>query len=398
MADTPWITIVGLGEDGPDGLSAASHEALKTAEIIMGAKRHLGLLPEVSGECIEWPVPFADGIPVLQSYHGRRVVVLASGDPFWFGVGSVIAREFASDTWRAIPAPSTFALAANNLGWPLEEIACLGLHAAPLTRLRPHLTQGARALVLLRDGAAVEALGHYLSKLGFGASTIHVLEALGGPCERVTTTRADSIDGPFEHPVCVGLSVAGTGKTVPASNGVPDDLFVTDGVMTKRPVRALTLSALAPQAGELLWDIGGGSGTVAIEWLLAHPACEAISVEARADRAALIRQNARDLGVDRLQVIEGTAPDALADLPRPAAVFIGGGLTPQLMECLETMLPAGTRLVANAVTLEAEALLAAWHAKHGGDLLRIEIAQAEPLGGKTGWKAGYPLVQWSGSL
>jgi len=364
----------------------------------MGPQRHLSLLPNINAEVVVWPVPFADGIPVLRGYAGRRVVVLVSGDPFWYGAGAVIAREFEARAWRAFPGKSTFALAANRLGWPLETTVCLGLHAAPLSRLRPHLSPGVRCLVLLRDGAAVEALGAYLTELRFGESSLHVLEALGGPRERVSGLRADAVDGTFRHPVCVAIEVAGDGKAMPMSSGLPDELFVTDGVMTKRPVRALTLSALAPQPGALLWDIGSGSGSIAIEWLLAHPSCDAIAIEARKDRVGLIAQNAEALGVDRLQIVEGTAPDALAGLPPPAAVFIGGGLSTALIAQLEALLPAGTRVVANAVTLEAEALLSGLHARHGGELTRIELAQAAPLGGKTGWKSAYPLVQWSGHL
>lgn len=398
MAEAPWITIVGLGEDGLNGLAPASRKALDDAEFVMGAKRHLALLPELNAERVEWPVPFADGLPMLRGFEGRNVVVIASGDPFWFGAGAVIAREFGADAWCAYPGPSTFSLAASRLGWALETTVCLGLHAAPLSRLRPHLSPGARCLLLLRDGDAVSSLGRYLVELGFDQSRLSVMEALGGPRERITTQNAADVADEFQHPVCVGLSVAGDGTSVPCSSGLPDRFFATDGVMTKRPVRAMTLSALAPRPGALLWDIGGGSGTIAVEWLLAHPSCEAIAIEPRADRAALIAENATKLGVDRIRIVEGRAPQSLSGLPLPAAVFIGGGLSADLVDSLENLLPAGTRIVANAVTLEAERLLGVCYAKHGGELLRLDIAQAAPLGGKTGWKSGYPLVQWSGVL
>lgn len=395
MAEAPWLTIVGLGEDGPDGLPPASRAALEAAEVVLGAARHLSLLPDLAAERILWPVPFADGLPLLRALRGRRVGVLASGDPFWFGAGSVIAREFAPGEWRALPGPSTFSLAAARLGWPIERTACLGLHAAPLSRLRPHLAPGARALALLRDGAAVAELAAYLAAAGFGASRLWVMEALGGPRERVTQARADALppDG-FAHPACVALDVEGTGAVVPCTSGLDDAFFDNDGQITKRPVRALTLSALAPRPGELLWDIGGGSGSVAIEWLLSHPATEAISIEAHPDRAARIRINAARLGADRLQVVEGTAPAALEHLAAPQAVFIGGGLSGALLDHLTARLAPGTRLVANAVTLESEAVLAQAHARRGGELLRIELAKAAPLGGRRGWKAAYPVVQW----
>lgn len=391
----PWLTIIGLGEDGPDGLTGASRAALEAAEIIMGPPRHLSLLPDLPGQRVDWPVPFADGLELLAGYAGRRVVVLASGDPFWFGAGSVIARRFSRAEWCALPGPSVFSLAAARLGWPLDQVLCLGHHAAPLTRLRSHLARGVRMIVTLRDGAAVAELGRYLTGLGFGASTLWVMEALGGPREAVTETQADTLTGAFSHPVAVALQIDGDGAALPRASGLADGFFDSDGVMTKRPVRALTLSALAPKPHEMLWDIGGGSGSVGIEWLLSHPTTEAITIEPRADRIGLIKANAIALGVDRLRVIEGRAPEALADLPTPDAVFIGGGLSAALLDWLYGQLLAGTRLVANAVTLESEALLIAGHRTRGGTLLRIDLSEAAALGPRTGWKAAYPVVQWS---
>ena len=396
MAEAPWLTIVGLGEDGPAGLPPASRAALDGAEIVTGAARHLALLPDIAAERREWPVPFAEGVPHLLALRGRRVVMLASGDPFWFGAGSVIARHLAAGEWRALPGPSTFSLAAARLAWPLETTCCLGLHAAPLARLRPHLAPGVRAIVLVRDGAAVGALADWLTGLGFGATRLWVLEALGGPRERVrAATAAEYALADVAHPVAVALEIAGDGAALPVSAGLPDDVFAHDGQITKRPVRALTLSALAPRPGETLWDIGAGSGSVSIEWLLAHPATEAIAIEADAGRGARARANADALGADRLRVITGRAPDALADLPPPGAVFIGGGLSEGLLTALWDRLAAGTRVVANAVTLESEALLTDWQARAGGSLMRVELAQAAPLGTRRGWQAAYPVVQWS---
>lgn len=392
----PWLTIIGIGEDGPAGLSAASRDALAAADLVAGAPRHLALLGETSAETLAWPVPFADGIPRLLAHRGRRVVMLASGDPFWFGAGSVVTRALDPAEWIAHPAPSTFALAAARLGWPLEATLCLGLHAAPLERLRPHLAPGQRLLLLLRDGAAVTELANYLCEQGFGPSHLTVLEALGGPRERIRTLPADdAIPADIAHPVAIGLAVAGGGAVLPHAAGRADDWFAHDGQITKRPVRALTLSALAPRPGELLWDIGSGSGSIAIEWLLAHPATAAIGVEADATRAGRARTNAAALGADRLRIVHGRAPDALAGLPDPQAVFIGGGLSEALLDHLWARLAPGTRLVANAVTLESEALLAHHHAAHGGTLLRIDLAEAAPIGRRRGWRASYPIVQWS---
>ncbi|SIO32523.1 precorrin-6Y C5,15-methyltransferase (decarboxylating) [Rhodovulum sp. ES.010] len=385
-----------MGEDGPDGLPPASRAALEAAEIVMGPPRHLDLLPDLAAERIVWPVPFADGIEMLRGLRGRRVAVLASGDPFWFGAGGVIAREFAPSEWRTFPAPSTFSMAAARLGWPLERTPCLGLHAAPFGRLRPHLVPGRQVLVLLRDGRAVAELAAWLNGLGFGESKLWVLEALGGTRERLRTATAVGFDvSDVAHPVCVGLRISGAGSTMPLCSGWPDDMFDHDGQITKRTVRALTLSALAPRPGEHLWDIGAGSGSVSIEWLACHPSLEATAVEADPTRAARIRANAEALGADRLRVVEGHAPEALDGLAPPQAVFIGGGLSEALLADMWERLAHETRIVTNAVTLESEALLAKWQAAQGGSLMRIDLAATQPLGTRRGWRAAYPVVQWS---
>ncbi|SPF30112.1 Precorrin-6Y C(5,15)-methyltransferase [decarboxylating] [Pontivivens insulae] len=359
----------------------------------MAPPRHLELIGPTEAEQITWPVPYADGIARLLTLRGRPVVVLASGDPFWFGAGTSITRHLSREEWEALPAPSTFALAAARMGWPLESTRCFGLHAAPFGRLRPHLGENVRALVLLRDGDAVSALADFLMETGHGQSGLTVLEALGGPRERITQITPQEVRAAtFSHPVAVAIDAQGAG--LPQVSGLPDELFDHDGQITKRPVRALTLSTLAPRAGESLWDIGGGSGSIAIEWLLSHPATSATIIEQSEDRAARIKTNADALGADRLKIVTGTAPDALDDLAPPDAVFVGGGVSEAMLQKLST-LPAGTRLVANAVTLEAEALLSVWHAKLGGELMRIEVSQAKPLGRKHGWKASYPIVQWS---
>jgi precorrin-6Y C5,15-methyltransferase (decarboxylating) len=398
MADKgPWLTIVGLGEDGPDGLSATSLAALQEADVIMGAKRHLGLLPDVTAKLVEWPVPFADGVPILHRFKGQNTVALASGDPFWHGAGSAITRGLEAGEWRALPGIGTRSLAAARLGWPLENLPSFGLHAAPFETLRPHLAQGARIFATLRDGAAVDALANWLTGQGFGATQIHVLVALGGPRERIFTIRAEEGCNEAAHPVSVGLEIAGDGLSLPFASGRPDDLFDNDGQITKRPVRALTLSALAPRHGEHLWDIGGGSGSIAIEWLLCNPTLSATAIEISPDRVVRISENAAKFGVD-LNVVTGAAPGALESLSHPNAIFIGGGISEDLLAWIWTNIGQGTRLVANGVTLEAEALIAKWQAEKGGDLLRIDLAHSTPLGRKRGWKSSYPIVQWSVTL
>ena len=395
MADGPWLTIVGLGEDGPDGLPPASRAALGAAEVVMGPPRHLALVPDAEGERIAWPVPFAEGLPVLDGLRGRRTVVLTSGDPFWFGAGRAIAARYGSGEWRALPGPSVFSLACARLGWAVEDTLCLGLHAAPLEGLARHLAPDLRAVVTLRDGAAVPDLARWLTDRGFGATRLTVLQALGGPRERVTGMRADAPpDMAFAHPVAAALEVAGDGPVLPRASGLPDDAFAHDGQITKRPMRALALSALAPRPGETLWDIGGGSGSVAVEWCLSAPGTTAWSVEPRADRIATIRENARRYGLTGLTAVEGRAPDALDGLQSPDAVFVGGGLSAALLDALDVRLAPGTRVVAHAVTLESEALLTRASAGRGGHLLRVQLAEATPLGAKRGWTSAYPVVQW----
>jgi precorrin-6Y C5,15-methyltransferase (decarboxylating) len=393
MSNVPWLTILGLGEDGPNAMTPASLKALQSAEFVMGATRHLSLLPEVDAELITWPVPFADGIAQLLELRGKRVVALASGDPFWFGAGSVFARHLQPDEWTSIAGPATFSLAAAQMGWPLENTLCLGLHAAPLSRLRAHLSTGQKCIVLLRDGAALQELSAYISDNGFGDSDLTVLEALGGPRQRVTAF--DQLAEAVQHPVCVAIDIKGSGPAISKASGKDDALFANDGQITKRPIRALTLSALAPKFGEHLWDLGTGSGSIAIEWLLSHPSVTATAVEANSERAARAAHNAMTLGVERLDVITAKSIDVLDDLPAPDVVFVGGGLTQELLDALWNIMPVGCRFVTNAVTLESEVIVAQAHAAKGGELMRIEIANSKPLGTKRGWSSAYPIVQWS---
>ncbi len=389
MSD-PWLSIIGLGEDGLNGLTAASLQALSAAEIVFGGARHLALA-EVGPRGRAWPVPF-DLAPLL-ACRGQRVAMLVSGDPFWFGAGGSVAMHLRPGEWRAFPVAGSFALIAARLGWRLEDTAFLGLHAAPFAQLRPVLVRGARAICTLRDAVAVAELVEWLQAHGLGATRLMVCERIGGPDERL---RPGGHWDDIRAPVAVALDGAdlprGTG--LPRSVGLPDDLFAHDGQITRAPVRALTLSALAPRPGALLWDIGAGSGSIAVEWCLAGG--RAIAVEPRADRVANIHANADAFGLARrLTVVHGAAPDALADLPEPDAVFVGGGAQAALFDALWPRLPPGARLVANAVTIETEALLAACHARHGGSLLRIDLASSAPLGGFRGWQPGRPIVQWA---
>ena len=386
MSD-PWLTIIGLGEDGLPGLPDASRAAVGAARAIFGGPRHLALIGAGDRGRV-WPVPFDIG-PVL-ALRGQPVVVLASGDPFWFGAGGSLAAALAPGEWRAIPVAGVFSLAAARLGWRIEDCACLGLHAAPFDRLRPHLAPGWQGICTLRDGAAAGALARWLTDAGWGDSELWVMEALGGPRERIRPCRAgDPAPADLAAPVAVAIR-AGGGTGLPCTPGLPDDLFAHDGQITKAPVRAMTLAALAPRRNAILWDLGAGSGSVAVEWALAGGLAHA--VERRADRAASVRANAASLGVDhRVTVHQGTALDLLPDLPAPQAIFVGGGFDMALFAAL----PRSARLVVNAVTLETEALLTTLHRRHGGELLRLDIARAAPLGSMRGWLPARPLVQWS---
>ncbi|WP_084440399.1 precorrin-6y C5,15-methyltransferase (decarboxylating) subunit CbiE [Acetobacter nitrogenifigens] len=390
-APAPWLVIIGVGEDGMAGLSATRHAELDRAAVIFGGPRHLALV-NAGERGRPWPVPFSVA-PVLAE-RGRAVVVLASGDPFWFGAGASLAERLDPDEWIAHPAPSTFSLAASSLGWSLEKTSCFGLHAAPFERLLPALSDGARAICLMRDGPAVVALAGWLSERGFGASTLHVMEALGGARERIRSACAESFSlANIATPVAAAIEFVGRSGLARAS-GLPDECFSHDGQITKRPVRALTLSALAPRPGELLWDIGAGSGSISIEWCLSGG--RAVAIETRMDRAATIQANAREFGVDHLlHVVDGPAPAAFANLPEPNAAFIGGGADEVLLTALWERLPVGARIVANAVTLETEALLTLWHGRKGGELLRIELSVAAPLGSMRGWRPARPVTQWS---
>jgi precorrin-6Y C5,15-methyltransferase (decarboxylating) len=394
-----WLTIVGIGEDGIAGLSNAAKSAISEAELVFGGERHLRLAaPLITGEQQAWLSPFSRSVDAVVAARGRAVCVLASGDPFQFGVGATLARRIDPAQMRVLPHPSAFSLAAARLGWPLGEITTLSLHGRSQDLLRPHLQPGARILALTSDGDSPLQLAQLLHDSGFGLSILTVLEALGGPEERVRSQPASAFTLADINPLnVVAISVVALpeARVLPLVPGRDDALFEHDGQITKREVRALTLAALAPRQGELLWDIGAGSGSIAIEWMLAHQSLRAIAVESHPERALRITRNAAQFGVPGLQLIEGTAPAALDGLEPPHAVFVGGGGSdPGVLDAARAALRSGGRLVANAVTLEMEAVLLAHHAAHGGRLTRIELSRASPIGTMTGWRPAMPLLQW----
>ncbi|MFO1142159.1 MAG: precorrin-6y C5,15-methyltransferase (decarboxylating) subunit CbiE [Amaricoccus sp.] len=399
VANAKWLSVVGIGEDGVDGLGAEARRRIAAAEVVFGGRRHLTLAaPLIQGEARAWPSPFDAAMAEVVALRGRQVCVLASGDPFQHGVGATLARRVGTDEMAVVPAPSAFGLAAARLGWSLQDTETISLHGRPVELIRPLLQPGVRILALTSDGTAPGAVARLLAADGFGGSAMRVLESLGGPDEQVRSgTAAEFADADCAALNLVAIEVAaGDGARVLPLGGLEDDRFEHDGQITKREVRAVTLAALAPRRGERLWDIGAGAGSVAIEWMLRHPSLAAVAVEVRADRAARMRRNARALGVPGLDVVEGAAPGALAGLPAPDAIFLGGGGTDAgVLDALQGVLAPGGRIVANAVTLEMQSLLIATEARLGGSLVTIAIARAAPVGGMTGWRPAMPVMQWA---
>ncbi|WP_055700561.1 bifunctional cobalt-precorrin-7 (C(5))-methyltransferase/cobalt-precorrin-6B (C(15))-methyltransferase [Streptomyces silaceus] len=401
-AGIPAVSVVGIGADGWDGLPAPSRAALAGAEVLIGGPRQLDLLPlgECPGERVAWPSPLRPAMPGLLAAHaGRRVAVLASGDPMFYGIGRALSEELGAAALDVLPHPSSVALACARLGWPVEDTEVVTAVGRPVARLSAALHDGRRVLVLSANAATPGEVAALLRERGFGPSRMRVLEQLGGKGESAHEGVADTwshLPGDPLNVVAVDCRRAPDALRLGTVPGLPDAAYESDGQLTKRYVRAATLAALAPGPGELLWDVGGGSGSIAVEWLRAHPACRAVTVEKNPVRAERITRNAERLGVPALRVVTGAAPAALAGLPVPDAVFIGGGLTaPGLLDACWAALPEGGRLVANTVTLESEALLTDWYRRHGGELVRLAVAQAVPVGGFTGWRQAMPVTQWS---
>jgi precorrin-6Y C5,15-methyltransferase (decarboxylating) len=398
MTAERWLAIVGLGEDGIEGLSPAARTLVAQAALVVGGRRHLALVQPLHAETIVWPSPIEDALDAIEAWRGEPVCVLASGDPFFFGVGTMLMRRFSPSEMVCLPAPSAFALAAARLGWSEQDCAMLSLHGRPLEAIIPHLQPMARILALSWDGTTPAKLAALLTARGMGRSKLTVCEAMGGPRERIRTREAEGFaldDVAALNTIALEVAADRGARVLPRAAGLPDDWFEHDGQITKRDIRAITLSALAPRRGELLWDVGAGSGSVAIEWMLAGPANRAIAIEERADRAARIARNALALGAPDLTVVAGKAPHALAELSAPDAVFVGGGGTaPGVIDRVVDALKVGGRIVVNAVTLETQAASVEWRACWGGDLVQIAMAHAEPVGRFLGWRAAMPIVQW----
>ncbi len=393
-----WLSVVGIGEDGLGGLSPIARSVLDKAEILVGGVRHLAMVPDDARKRLVWANPLAHTLDEIAALKGKAVCVLATGDPMWFGVGVTLRRRFDLDDMRVIPSPSAFSLAAARLGWPLSEVECLTVHGRPLDRIRLFVQPGAKLLVLSTDGDTPSQAAKLLRDMGYGTSRLTALTHLEGTEERIVSAIADAWNGAKVAPLntlaieCVAGPNARVLARVP---GLPDEVFVHDGQFTKREARAITLAALAPSSGQCLWDVGAGCGSVSIEWLRAARGTTAHAIERDPGRVALIAENALALGVPELSVIAGRAPEQLANLPAPDAIFVGGGGTdPAILDTAWRALRPSGRIVANAVTLEAQSTLANAATRHGGELIKLDVAQAAPLGGFRAWRPKLSLVQW----
>lgn len=393
----PWLSVVGIGDDGLASLSPAARAVVEAGEVLVGGRRQLALVAHDGAERLAWRRPLEATFDDLEVLRGRRVVVLASGDPMCFGVGESLARRFAPQEMRVMPAPSSFSLVCARLGWSRAEVECLSVHGRSPHVLRRHISRGARLIALSHDGGTPDLIAALLCEQGYGPSRLWTFEHLGGRAERQIEGTAEAWpEATFAALNTVAIACApGPGAIAwPSVPGLPDEAFESDGMLTKRDVRAATLARLAPMAGQCLWDVGAGSGAVAIEWLRALRRGRAVAVERDPERCVRIERNAQRLGTPELVVAQGSAPAVLDGLPPPDAIFLGGGLSePGLVERCWQALPPGGRLVANAVTLEGERALLAWRARVGGELVRLMIARAEPVGRFDGWRPAMPVTQ-----
>ncbi|MDB9808322.1 MAG: precorrin-6y C5,15-methyltransferase (decarboxylating) subunit CbiE [Loktanella sp.] len=394
---TAWLHIVGIGEDGFDGLTPATRAVVEAAEVIIGGERHHALAANISAERLAWPSPFNAMVETIEGLRGKRAVVLVTGDPLWFSVGARIGRAMDPAEIVYHPQLSAFQLAAARMGWSLADIETLTVHGRPVEQMIAFIQPDVRLLVLTTGAETPAQIAKFLSERGFGKSKMTVLAAMGGKDEARFDGTADAWqhEVPAFNTLAVECIAAPDAALLPRVPGLADALFQSDGTMTKQEIRAATLAKLMPMRGALLWDIGCGSGSVAIEWMRAARYARAIGIEPRADRRAMAGANAMALGAPKLELVDGMVPDALGGLPAPDAIFIGGGLSRPTFDAAWAALRPLGRLVANAVTLESEAELMALHAEFGGELVRISVCRAEPVGRLTGWRPSMPVTQWS---
>jgi precorrin-6B C5,15-methyltransferase / cobalt-precorrin-6B C5,C15-methyltransferase len=393
---TPWLSIVGIGEDGVPGLTPAARALIDTAEVLIGGKRHLAMVPKNGAERRAWPSPIDSLVEAIPAMRGRRICVLATGDPMHFGVGATLAAGISAEEMTIVPDRSAFSLAAARLAWPLDATTIFSLHGRPVAKLALHVAPGAR-LLILAEKASPGAVAAWLVEHGFGESRMIALAHMGGEKEQRFQAKACSWnhDVPDLHTLAVECVADANARWFPRIAGLPDDAYEHDGKLTKREFRALAIAKLMPHPGALLWDVGAGCGSIGIEWMRAADHARAIAIEPRADRRAMAARNAVALGVPALDIRDARAPEGLADLPGPDAIFFGGGNSDTTMQIALKCLKPGGRLVAHSVTLESEAGLLAAHASHGGELVRLASAHAAPLGNFSGWRPSMPVTQWA---
>ena len=391
------VTVVGVGADGWDGLTPAAREVIASADVVLGGPRQLRLLPPSDSQARQpWPSPLSAALPdLLTQLADRRVVALASGDPMLSGIGTTLVDILGADRVTVIPHLSSVTIARSRLGWSAESTAVVSVVGRDVHAVLRELAPGRRVLVLSSDEKTPAALADLLTTHGYGRSRFVVLGDLGGDDENVQDGSAADFSGACSRLNIVAMQLDGPLRAG-WTTGLPDNAFEHDGQLTKRDLRASALARLLPAPGQLLWDVGAGAGSVGIEWMRAHPTCRAVAVEADPQRADRITRNARSLGVPALHVVSGTAPEALSELATPDAVFIGGGASrPGLLRrCLDS-LPRGGRIVVHGVTVETEAVLAAAYAEHGGELTRIHVEHAAPVGSFTGWTPSRAVTQWA---
>ena len=392
------IEVVGIGEDGWDGLSPAARRIVEGADLLVGGERHLQLVPDAGAERLAWPSPLTQAFDTLDRRSADAVVVvLASGNPLWYGVANALVRRFGTARVRVRPHASAFDLACARLGWSQADVDTLTLHGRPPAGIQSFVQPGTRLLALSENRETPGQVAEILTRRGFGPSKLAVLEHLGGEAERIVAGQADSW-APGEladlNVLAVHCRPGAEAQVLSTAPGLPDDAYRHDGQLTKREVRAATLAALQPGPAQHLWDVGAGCGSVGIEWMRAARGATAVAVEPQQKRLAMIADNALTLGTPGLDIVAGRAPDDLAGLDAPDAVFVGGGVhTGGILPACWQALKAGGRLVANAVTLEGEAALLAWHAEHGGDLTRLQISRADPIGPYHGWRPLMAVTQ-----
>jgi precorrin-6B C5,15-methyltransferase / cobalt-precorrin-6B C5,C15-methyltransferase len=397
IASKKWLSIIGIGEAGLVELSPLARGCVDRASLIVGGKRHLAMLDAAHSDRLEWTTPLEEAIASILKYRGTPVCILASGDPLCYGIGVTLLRYVPISEMTIIPAPSTFSLACARLGWSMTAVETVSLCGRSPDFLAALLTPNAKLLVLSAGAQTPQLVADLLTQRGYGDSQMTVLEHLGGDREHITSDVArvrSKTDVAALNAIAIDCRIDADIPPLNRLPGLPDSAYHHDGQLTKREVRAITLAALAPLPGELLWDVGAGCGSIGIEWLRSHPRCRAIAIEQHSHRWPLIADNMAALGTPHLQLIQGKAPEALADLPTPDAIFIGGGVTaPGLLATCWTALQSGGRLVANAVTVESELQLLQWQQQVGGELTRIAIQRTQNIGGFLGWKPLIPVTQ-----